>query len=65
MMREGVDTWQRSSYCASSTCVEVRLSNHGSNVLVRDASGTVVASFLPEEWRELVKGIKAGEFDLA
>ena len=56
--------WQRSSFCSGGACVEVK--HEGPWVFVRGAkqdSGEFLAYRLGE-WREFVKGVKQGEFDL-
>jgi hypothetical protein len=56
--------WQQSSYCASGECVEVAR-QHGL-ILLRDSkqSASSVLRCTAEEWRSLVRAIKAGEFGL-
>jgi hypothetical protein len=56
--------WRRSSYCGTSTCVEVvRL---GDAILVRDSknpeAGTL--AFTEDEWRAFEAGVRNGEFRL-
>lgn len=56
-------TWQRSSFCESSACIEVAVCN--GHVLVRssyDAGRQLVLS--PAEWRAFLAGARNGEFDL-
>lgn len=58
--------WQRSSFCSYGACVEVSLGCPGDDVLVTatdDPEGDILR-FTRAEWREFVKGVKAGEFDL-
>jgi hypothetical protein len=61
--REGL-TWRRSSYCNSTTCVEV--AHDRDRVLVRDSkiqNGPALEFSLPE-WRAFLRGVFDGEFDL-
>jgi hypothetical protein len=55
--------WRRSSFCASSECVEIaRLDDM---IVMRDSkdpSGHVLR-YTTEEFRFLVRNIKAGEYD--
>lgn len=54
--------WRRSSYCASSECVEV--ATHAGRILIRDTkSDASPLVYTREEWESFVAGIKAGEFD--
>jgi hypothetical protein len=54
--------WRKSSFCAHSECAE--LAGHGGRVLVRNNTRpSAVAELSPEAWRELLAGMKAGEFD--
>jgi hypothetical protein len=54
--------WHKSSYSTNDgACVEVA----GSRVRdSKDRDGPVL-DFTPDEWRALIAGIKAGEFDVA
>ncbi|WP_432980934.1 DUF397 domain-containing protein [Dactylosporangium sp. CA-233914] len=57
--------WRKSSYCGTTSCVEV--ANLASDsILVRDAKnpGGSVLSFERESWSAFVAGMKGGEFDL-
>ncbi len=56
--------WQRSSFCSSTTCVEV--SSDGQVVRVRDSkrSDSPVLTFDGDEWREFIAGVKRNEFNL-
>jgi Domain of unknown function (DUF397) len=61
-------TWRKSSYSGSSGggCVEVaRLPTAA--VAVRDSKnpGGHMLVVTPDEWREFVAGVQAGEFDLS
>lgn len=70
-------TFKKSSYCASSGCVEVEFTessfcaNSGcvevaiepDLIRVRDTNGVIV-SYDADEWRAFIAGVKAGEFDL-
>jgi hypothetical protein len=57
-------SWRRSSFCSSTTCIEVRADARGA-VAVRDSkseSGPILR-YSAEEWRAFVAGVKAGDFD--
>lgn len=54
-------TWQRSTFCADKSCVEV--AKDGDTVLVGDGKDPGPAlSFTMGEWAAFVAGVKAGEF---
>jgi hypothetical protein len=55
-----------SSFCSLGNCVEVGLAPDG-DIAVRDSKVPAVAPlrFTPEEWRDFVAGVRAGEFDFA
>ncbi|WP_433053038.1 DUF397 domain-containing protein [Dactylosporangium sp. CS-033363] len=57
--------WQKSSYCANQSCVEVA-DLTTATILVRDAKKPegAVLSFDRQTWGAFVGGIKDGEFDL-
>lgn len=57
--------WRRPAQCSSSTCVEVAVSPDG--VYLRDGKDPAgpTLSFTPEEWREFVAAVTAGEFTSA
>ena len=54
--------WQKSSRCATSSCIEVAKVSDG--YLVRDSKNPDNAplSFTPAEWDAFVAGVNAGEF---
>lgn len=54
----------RSSYCASSCCLEVALTPQTGKVYVRNSEdpGTRIA-FSAEEWRAFLAGVKRNEFE--
>lgn len=54
-------TWQRSSACGNSTCVEVMFEDGW--VYVRDSTSAVL-KFTRDEWFAFLAGAKLGEFDL-
>jgi Domain of unknown function (DUF397) len=57
------DRWRRSSFCGAGECVEVaRLDG---SVLIRDSKDPSAGalSYTVDEFRALVQGIQAGEFD--
>ncbi|MET0829500.1 MAG: DUF397 domain-containing protein [Microbacterium sp.] len=58
-------SFERSSYCASSCCLEVALVPRLGVIYVRNSQnpGTLVA-FSAEEWRAFLAGAKNNEFDV-
>lgn len=50
--------WIKPSQCQSGSCVEIFHGNAGDLVYVR--KGTYNA----DEWREFIKAVRAGEFDV-
>jgi hypothetical protein len=61
--------WKRSSYCANGTCVEISRDDDGC-IVVKDSkqdglSDQPVLCFRPDEWKEFIKGVKNGEFDVS
>lgn len=58
-------SFERSSYCASSCCLEVALVPQTGKVYVRNSQdpGTRM-EFSAEEWRAFLAGVKNDEFDL-
>lgn len=56
--------WRTSSYCASNTCVQIG-SLDGDWVGIRDSKieCSTILSYSRDEFRDFVKGVKAGEFD--
>lgn len=57
--------WRRSTWCTSSSCVEIGV--RGEMVLVRDSKSAdaLPLAYTKEEWDAFVAGVKAGEFDYA
>jgi Domain of unknown function (DUF397) len=58
-------TWRKSSFCNSSSCVEV--TGVESHILMRDSkvtNGPTLQFSLPE-WHAFLNGVRDGEFDLA
>lgn len=57
--------FERSSYCASSCCLEVALVPQAGKVYVRNSRdpGTRM-EFSTEEWRAFLAGVKSDEFRL-
>jgi hypothetical protein len=54
--------WRRPRACATSECVEVAALD--GEVAVRSSrSPDVVLTFTKTEWREFLRGAKAGDFD--
>ena len=58
-------SFERSSYCANSCCLEVALVPRTGKIHVRNSQdpGTQIA-FSTEEWRAFLAGAKNNEFDL-
>lgn len=58
-------SFTRSSYCASSCCVEVARVPEKGKVLVRNSQAVGERiEFSVEEWRAFLAGVKSNEFDL-
>lgn len=66
MTPERDDEFRRSSYCGTSSCVEVAERRDGS-VAVRDSKDRDQQElvYTREEWIAFVRGAKAGEFDFS
>lgn len=58
-------SFERSSYCANSCCLEVALVPRLGKVYVRNSQspGAQIA-FSAEEWRAFLAGVKSKEFDI-
>lgn len=56
--------WRKSSLSNSTGCLEFAAS--GDAVLIRDSKnvGGPVLRFSPLEWRQFLRGVRRGEFDL-
>ncbi len=58
--------YKTSSFCRQGSCVEVMVTEAG--VLVKEGKETgtppMPLVFTHDEWRDFIKGVKAGEFDL-
>ncbi|WP_179798047.1 DUF397 domain-containing protein [Actinomycetospora corticicola] len=56
--------YRTSSYCGTSSCVEVAVLPSG-DVHVRDTKdrSRPPHTFTAQEWSDFVRGVKAGEFD--
>jgi hypothetical protein len=65
MPDRAVDGFRRSSYCGGGSCVEVARTDGG--VALRDSKAPWKEEhvFTAEEWVAFVRGVKAGEFDIA
>jgi len=62
---DGELTFERSSHCANSCCVEVAQAPQAGKVYVRNSADPAVRiEFSAEEWRAFVAGVKGSEFDL-
>lgn len=60
--RRAQAVWRRSRVCANTECVEV--AELAGEVAVRSSqSPDVVLTFTKAEWREFLRGAKAGDFD--
>ena len=60
--RNAQSVWRRSRTCATGECVEV--APLAGEVAVRNSrSPDVVLTFTKTEWREFLRGAKAGDFD--
>jgi hypothetical protein len=57
--------WRTSSFCSSSTCVEVAFTED--SVVVRDSKNQQRQPLVYNkgEWRDFIAGVKSGEFDLS
>lgn len=57
------DYWHRSTFCESSSCVEVAVQEP--RVKVRDSTNPdLVMIFTAAEWQAFLDGVRNGEFDL-
>lgn len=56
-------TFKKSSFCADASCVEVARDPVLGYLYVRHSKDEKTLVFLPQEWRDFVRGVKAGEFD--
>lgn len=56
--------WIKSSYCNTSTCVEVMIEEN--TVAVRDSKNRALPALVYslDEWQQFVAGVKDGQFDL-
>jgi len=63
---QSIVQYRKSSFCASSGCVEVALLSDG-NIAVRDSKETgqrqTPLIYTTAEWDAFLAGVKAGEFD--
>lgn len=58
-------SFERSSYCASSCCLEVALALQANTVYVRNSQNPgIQITFSAEEWRAFLAGAKSNEFDI-
>jgi hypothetical protein len=55
--------WQRSSFCANGSCVEV--AHEGEDILIRDSKqpGRAPLRFDIDEFSAFVAGVRNGDFD--
>ena len=55
--------WRKASFCQSGECVEVAVQD--GMIVMRDSKqpDDTVLRYTTDEWRSLLGGIKAGEFD--
>jgi hypothetical protein len=58
-------SFERSSYCANSCCLEVARESRTGKIYVRNSQspGTRI-TFTAEEWRAFLAGVKSNEFDV-
>ena len=63
MSSQHPNSWQRSSFCANGSCVEV--AREGETVLLRDSKRLAQAPlrFDLQEFSAFVAGVRNGEFD--
>ncbi|MFI5934904.1 DUF397 domain-containing protein [Actinoplanes sp. NPDC051494] len=63
MIQSPRPAWRRSSKCANGNCIEV--AKVGESYLIRDSSrpDEQPLTFLADEWRAFVAGVKDGEFE--
>jgi len=57
------DTYKKSSFCILGGCVEVAQKKNGISVR-RATNRKKVLNFSKKEWRDFLKGVKGGEFDV-
>jgi hypothetical protein len=58
-------SFERSSYCANSCCLEVALVPGMGRVYVRSSQNPgIKIEFSAEEWRAFLAGVKSKEFDI-
>jgi hypothetical protein len=58
-------SFERSSYCANSCCVEVALVPHMGKIHIRNSqNASQQIEFSVEEWRAFLTGVKSDEFDV-
>jgi len=53
----------KSSFCQTSTCIEVRSTDSGDHVIIGTTSSCLVVMPTREEWEMFLKGAKNGDFD--
>ena len=63
--QESPVTWRKSSRSAQGNCVEVAFTDEG-EVWIRDSKdrGGGMLRVTADTWREFLRGVKTGEFDL-
>lgn len=57
------NNFKKSSFCGTSTCVEVDKVSIPDTIFVYDAHGNR-CTYDFEEWRAFIAGVKNGEFDV-
>ena len=58
-------SFERSSYCANSCCVEVAMVHQTGKVILRSSQvPDVQISFSAEEWKAFLAGVRSDEFDI-
>lgn len=59
-----MNNWAKSTFCASSACIEVSLDPEFDQVLIRNSTNpNVFMAFSFSDWQAFIAGVKQGEFD--
>ena len=57
------DSYKKSSFCILGGCIEIAIKKHG--ISIRNSNDhKKVIRFSKKEWRDFLKGVKGGEFDV-
>lgn len=62
VQRSKAGSWRKSSFCVQGECAEVARKD-GMIVLRSSVAPRKLVRYTPEEFRALLRGIQAGEFD--